>query len=153
VATEKALDLWWALSQLDRKNHNLWNELNEDQRKEVSPYMMTRWLAGCSDPDQLIKLGTIMTSCVFELGQHKELLVGLLAACTSGDTKRYKWVAYKASSGKTSKALELVATAFNQPLRHAVDTLALYSKDELLELAHEQGWQKEEIKDLQKELK
>ncbi len=149
---EKALDLWWALGQLDRKNHNLWNELNEDQRKEVSPYMMLRWLGGCSDPEQIIKLGTIGTSCIFELGQHKELLLGILTACTTGDSKRYKWVGYKGESKKGSKALALVAQVYSQPLRHAADTLKLLSADDLLELAQGQGWQADEIKELKKEL-
>ncbi len=150
---EKALDLWWALGQLDQKNHNLWDQLNEDQRKEVSPYMMLRWLGGCSDPEQIVKLGTIGTSCIFELGQHKELLLKVLTACTSGDSKRYKWVAYKGETKKTSKALQLVAQATGQPLRHAVDTLKLFTPDELMTLAEEQGWQKDELAELKKELK
>lgn len=151
--TSKALDLWWALGQLDQKNHNLWALLNEDQRKEVSPYMILRWLSGCVDPDQIVKLGTIGTSCIFELGQHKELLLKLLTALTTGDSKRYKWIAYKGEKKKASKALQLIVQATNQPLRHAVDTLKLYTNDELLTLAEEQGWQKDEIKELQKELK
>jgi hypothetical protein len=149
---EKALDLFWALGQLDRKNHNLWNELNEEQRKEFSPYMMTRWLGGCADPEQIVKLGTMATACVFELGAHKELMLGVLCACTDGISKRYKWVPYKGESKKASKALQLVATHYKQPLRHAVDTLKLLTTDDLLELAEAHGWQKEEIKELQKEL-
>lgn len=155
MATEKmkALDLWWALGQLDQKNHNLWASLNEDQRKEVSPYMMTRWLAGCSDPEQLIKLGTVATACVFELGNRKELMLGILAACTSGDPKRYKWVAYKGENKKANKLVALVAAAYGQSLRHAADTLKLLTNEDLIQLAEEQGWQKDELKELQKDLK
>ncbi len=143
-AKEHVLDVFWVLGELDRKNYGLWDQLTEEQRKEISPYMLLRWLAGCDEPEQLVRLGDVAALCIFELGQQKELLLKLLTACTVGGSKRYQWANFKGASKKT-KALELIAKVYNMPMRHAEDIASLFSPDELKELALREGTKKYDL--------
>jgi hypothetical protein len=151
MAAEKKLDVFWLLGQLDRKNYNVWNELTDDQRKEVAPYVLTMWMAGSDEFEQLVKLGTIAAPCVFDFGNRPELMLKVLTACSSGGTKRYEWCAPKATKKKRA-AVELIARTYRMPLRHAEDVLPMFSAAEIEGLAIAEGWQPDEIKDLKKGL-
>jgi hypothetical protein len=153
MAAERALDIFWLLGQLDRKNHDVWEGLTEEQRKEVSPYVILRWLAGnVEEPEQLVNLADIAAPYAFEFGDEKDLMLKVFAACTVGGPKRYNWVNYKVTAKRKNRAVGLVAETYKWPLRHAAEALHMFTNEELLELAQLQGWQADEVKDLKKEL-
>jgi hypothetical protein len=148
----RTLDIFWVLNQLDSKNFELWDQLTEDQRKEVSPFVILRWLTGCADPEQLVMLGEVASACLFEFGQQKELMLKVLAACTANGGKRYKWVNPKGATKSSSKAVQLIALTYKMSLRQATEVRPQFTAEEIVELATAQGWQKDEVKELQKEL-
>lgn len=150
MAAEKKLDLFWLLGQIDRKNYNLWDQLDADQRKEVSPYVLTMWMAGTNDPEQLVNLGMNVATRIFDFGGKTELLLKMLTAASTGP-KRYEWCAPK-NTKKRKLTVELIAKAYRMPLQHAEEVLPMFSNAELEELAKEQGFQADEMKDLKKEL-
>jgi hypothetical protein len=151
---ERALDIFHLLGEIDKKKYETWDNLTDEQKKELSPLIVMRWMAGTSDPFQLIMLNDLVNLAVFNLGDHKQFLLELLTACSSGKQKRYSWVNYKLTAGgKRKLATQLVAEHYNFSLKQAEESVQLFSNDELLELAELQGWQKEDIKSLQKELK
>lgn len=153
MTTERALDLFWLLGQLDRKKFGLWDTLTEEQQKEVSPYMLLRWLAGNLDePEQVVNLADIAAPVTFDLADKKDLMLDLFAVCTVGGPKRYSWVNFKVATKRKGKALGLIAKAYKWPLKHAAEALHMFTTDELIELAQDQGWQADEIKELKKEL-
>ena len=41
MATERKLDLFWLLGELNKKNYELWDKLDDDQKKEISFYTLT----------------------------------------------------------------------------------------------------------------
>jgi len=155
MAKERALDVFQLLSQIDGKDYGIWDRLTEEQRKELSPLVVMRWMAGMSDPVQLIFLNEIVNTSVFQLGDaHKEFLLKLLTVCSNGKSKRYSWVQYKVAGGKKSKrSVELIAEHYRLSIKEAEDSRPLFSADEILELAELQGLQKDEISELKKELK
>lgn len=154
MAKERALDIFAVLEQIDKKNYDLWDRFTEEQRKEFSPLVVMRWMAGCSDPFQLILLNEIANILVFPLGDKKELLLLLLTACSNGRSKRYKWVNYKVSSSKKKKrSIELIAQHYGLALREAEDSAKLFSPEDIMELAELHGLQKDELTELKKELK
>jgi hypothetical protein len=152
MSVDRKVDLFWLLGQLDAKNFDLWDQLTEEQRKEVSPYMILRWLAGCNDPEQLVMLGEVANACLFEFGNKKDLMLKVLTACTASGSKRYKWTAPKGAVKSSSKALQLIADTYKMPLRHAIDVRPLFTNAEVTALAEAQGWQKDELAELKKEL-
>ena len=153
MAKERALDIFQLLGKIDSKNYNLWNELNEEQQKEFSPLVTMRWMAGTDDPFQLIMLNEVVNPTVFNLPDHKELLLKLLTICSNGNQKRYSWVNYKLTSTKKSKkAVELISSYYGMSLKEANDSLRLFSPEEIQELGELHGLQKDELKDLKKEV-
>lgn len=154
MAKERALDIFGLLGQIDRKNYYIWDDLTDEQRKEFSPLVTMRWLAGCTDPVQLIFLNDIVNVNGFLLGDHKEFLLKLLTVCSNGKQKRYQWINYKiGGSKKLRKSVELIAAHYRLGPKEAEDTRRLFSEEELIELAEAEGWQKDEIKEIQKEFK
>lgn len=153
MAKERALDIFMLLEQIDRKNYGLWDKLSEEQRKEFSPLVTMRWMAGTTDPVQVIFLNEIVNVLVFSLGDKKELLLKLLTVCSNGKPKRYQWINYKVSSGKKrKKATELISQHYRISLNEAEDSLRLFSPGEIMELGEMHGFQKDELRDLKKEI-
>lgn len=154
MAKERALDVFQLLARIDQKDYDLWDSLSDDQKKEFSPLVVMRWMAGTTEPVQIIFLNEIVNISVFQLGEHKELLLKLLTVCSNGKPKRYSWINYKVAGGKKSKrATELIATHYNMSLKEANDSRRLFSPEEILELAEIHGLQKEEIAELKKEIR
>jgi len=150
---KRALDIFYLLGEIDRKNYTVWDTLTDEQKKEFSPLVTMRWMAGTTDQRQLIFLNELVNTSVFNLGDHKELLLKLLTVCSGGDKKRYQWINYKLTSNKKAKrAVELVAQHHRVSLREAGQLVKLYSPKELMELAESHGLQKEELRDLKKEI-
>ena len=150
---ERKLDIFMVLSEIDKKNFNLWDSLSEDQRKEFSPLVAMRWMSGTNDPKQIIFLNELVNTSVFDLGSHKELLLKLMTVSSSGSPKRYQWINYKLSSAKKQKmSIGLIAEHYRVSFREAEDIQKLLSKEEIYELGEIHGLQKEELKNLKKEL-
>lgn len=152
MAKDRTLDIFALLGALDVKDYDAWDKLTDEQRKEFSPYMVLRWLAGTRDERQLVFLNELANPLVFPFGtQHKELLLRLFAVCTDGQRKRYAWRNFK-SSKKASRALQVVKERYGYGDREAKDALKLLSSTDVLELAERLGWQKDEVVALKKEL-
>ena len=150
---ERALDIFYLLGELDKKNYDLWNKLTEEQQKEFAPLVVMRWMAGTTDIHQLTLLNDLVNIAIFNLPEHKEFLLKLLTVCSSGKPKRYSWINYKISKKSKKKiSIKLVADHYNLSISEAEDSIDLFSEDELLELAEINGFQREDIKNLKKEL-
>jgi len=152
LAKERALDIFMLLGEIDKKNYNVWDSLSEDQKKEFSALVTMRWMAGTTDERQIIFLNEVVNLAVFNLPDHRELLLKLLTVCSSGETRRYTWINYKLGGAKKNKkAVELIAEHYQMSLRDAEDTVRLFSPDEIMELGEDCGLQKDELKLLKKE--
>jgi hypothetical protein len=150
---ERSLDIFTLLDQIDRKNFDIWESLTEEQRKDFSPLVVMRWMSGSSSIRQTVFLNEIVNPVVFSLGDHKEFLMKLLTVCSSGEKKRYSWKNYKLSGSKNSKhAVELISSYYNLSLKEAEDSLKLFSPEEILELGELHGLQKDELRNLKKEV-
>lgn len=150
---ERALDIFWLLGEIDRKNYQIWDKLTDEQKKEFSALITMRWMAGTTDQRQVIFLNEIVNLAVFNLPDHKELLLKLLMVCSDGRPKRYQWINYKMTSARKNKrSVELIAEHYHMSLKEAEDTVRLFSPTEIMELGELHGLQKEELKDLKKEV-
>jgi len=154
MAKERTLDIFQLLSEIDRKNYSLWDSLSDEQKKEFSPLVTMRWMAGTTDQRQLIFLNEIVNTSVFDIGDHKELLLKLLTVCSSGSHQRYSWINYRLSgtSKKSKLSTSLVAEHYRLSMKEAEDVVKLLSPAEIVEIGELQGLQKDELKDLKKEV-
>lgn len=153
MSKTRALDIFTLLGEIDRKNYGLWDTLSEEQKKEFSALVAMRWMAGTTDQRQIIFLNEIVNTAVFNIGDHKELLLKLLTVCASGGKRRYTWINFKVGgSKKIKRSVELVAEHYHMSNKEAEDTARLFSPQELMELGELQGLQKDELKELKKEV-
>lgn len=145
------------LRQLDQKNYDFWNQLTDEQRKSVSPYMLLRWMLGTTNERQLIMANRLVNPLVFSLdSMHNEFLIKLLTVCSQNGPKNYKWTNIKQTikkSGKTSAlVIDVLKEYLNESSRHAIQAARLYAPEDIIEMALALGKEDAEIKKLKKEL-
>ena len=156
MASDKTykLDLFGLLDKLNKKNYDLWKSYNDQERKEISPLIIMRWLSGTSDKRQIIFLNEIVNQVVFQLADHKELMLKLLAIANSGSPRRYFWMAQKSSASEKRGAKRAVAAIeqyFECSPKEAKEYLRLLEKEDVIEICEKLGMQKDEIQLVKKE--
>lgn len=152
--TDRKLDLFQLLNGLSRKDFNSYKSLTEEEKKEVLPLIVMRWMSGTTDARQIVFLNELVNPFVFSTHKHKDLLVQLLSICGSGRGQRYTW--NKAKSKKKSAnpiATEVVKEYFGYNTTDAADAIRILSADDVMGYAIELGRQSEDITKLKKELK
>lgn len=152
MAKEFALDIFQLLGNIDKGNLAIWPTLTEEQRKSFAPLVVMRWMSGTSDDRQIIFLNEFVNKMVFTIGNHKELMMQLLAVSSSKQPRRYQWLAAK-SGGKKHKGMDVVCEYYGYGIRDAKEALKVLTNDDIIEMAEELGYQKDQIAKLKKELK
>ena len=146
------LDIFKLLGDLNSpKAGDIYAKLSDDERKGFAPLVVMRWMSGTSDERQIILLNEFANPYVFPLGKHPHLLMQLLQVASSKTSKRYAWLGIK-SKKKQVEAYRVIQEYFELSAREA-KTYTLPPVEELVKMAEELGWQKDEITKLQKELK
>ena len=151
-----ALDIHSLLSRLDKGDLHVYETLSEEEKKGLSPFILSQWMFGTNNKLQVILLNELVNPYVFSLTKnHTELLVKLMACCGVKAGRRFSWVPMPKSSKKEPKlALQVVMEAYEFSEREARGNMHLLSNEDVLLLAEEElGWEKAEIAKLKKELK
>ena len=168
VAKKRAykIDLFPLLRNISTKNIAYYDTLTEENLKEFSPYVIMRWLTGCSGADnarQILFLNEFVNPYAFELtlaerrgvrAQHKKLLYNLLTVCTSGRDCRYKFV--KTNPKRQSEfpiSVGIIQKMFDYSYRDANATVVLFTDENIINMGTQLGLQKTEITNLKKELR
>lgn len=148
------LDIFDVLNRIDRGEHHLYSTLSDDERKSFAPLVVMRWMSGTKDERQIIFLNELVNPFVFPLGKHQELLTSLLAVASSKKQRRYFWLSAKGKGKSVPKnALKVLMQYHGWSEREAKKMFTVFSNDDIIELANELGWQKEEMTLLNKEMK
>ena len=86
MAKEYKNDIFEVIKQIDRKNYNYYDSLTDEQKKEIQPYTLMRWMSTVSDEQSHQKYNITINNNVnkyfWELSKYKDLQFKLL--CTSG---------------------------------------------------------------------
>lgn len=154
VATEKRLDIFKVLGAADGKQETFFEKLTDDERKELQPFLVARWMSGTFDAAQVYFINEFVNPYTFSLTSHKYLLWQLLTVANSGKQKRYAWnkLPSKRETGKPN-AIRLVREYFGYSTADAVDALDILSRDQVLHIAEQLGRQAEDITKIRRELK
>lgn len=151
---EHRLDIFRVLGAADAKNAGFFDALTADERKELQPFLVARWMTGTFDAGQIMLINEFVNPYLFSLTTHKQLLWQLLTTCNSGKSKRYVWnkLPTKRESGKPN-AVKVIRQYFKYSTRDAVDALGILSRDQIIEMAEQLGWQPDDIAKLRREIK
>jgi len=153
--TERTLDLFELLGNINKKKRTYYRELSDQEKKEFVPLIIMRWLSGTTNPGQITFLNEVVNPFVFELSKHKELLFMLMTVCTNGSFKKYTWQKAKGKSMPTMPtSLDVIKR--NDPYlshRQAVDLLKIFKESDILEMAGDLGCEKDELTKIKAEFK
>jgi hypothetical protein len=148
-----SLDIFDLLGQLNNpRAGDIYSKLSEDEKKGFAPLVVMRWMSGTSDQRQIMMLNEVVNPYVFALGKHPPLLMQLLQVASSKTSKRYQWLGIK-SKKKNQQAMAVVAEYFDMSKREVRLLDPFPPEEEVMQMAEELGWQKEELAKLKKEYK
>ena len=141
------------MAQLDTKNRKFYDELNEEERKKFSTYLMLRYAASVEGgPDiqewYLRVTNERINANFFDLGKHPKLQ-WLLCTTVSPDMgrQRHYWQASKKKEGSNSKALKFLTKLYPHLRNDELELLAeLNDAKELKAVAKTMGMPDSEIK-------
>ena len=148
MASEK-LEIKEILSWIDNGKKDIWNELEDDHKKQVSFWLLNRYVSSVNGSREKQELAVFKTNEYYNkhfntigVGKesgHQQLMWQLL--CMSGNTGKnefHPWIGYKKKDGINSKAVKLLEEIYPDLKKDEVELLARIStKKELQALAEE----------------
>ena len=155
VTKTNKLPLKDILAAIDMNAKNVWDELSDDERKQVSFYLLNRYvraIKGKTEDKQLqiFKTNQYYNKNFFTLSKHKKLLWYLLCmtANTSKSIRYHEWIGYKLKvSNSTAKAMKFLEKLYPTKKQDELKLLAtINTTKELKQLAEDLGMTKEQIK-------
>lgn len=142
------------LGSINNKNSSFYDELEENQQKDIHPFVIMRWMSGSSDKRQIYMLNEVVNPYVFTLGNHKQLLINLLTICGPGSFRKYKWVKPpNKNKGNTPTIIKLVSEYFDYSSKTARESLPMLTRDDILSYSEQLGYDSEQLRNIIKELK
>tara|TARA_B100002019_G_scaffold9385_1_gene7429 strand:+ start:1714 stop:2169 length:456 start_codon:yes stop_codon:yes gene_type:complete len=140
------------LAAVDMGAKEIWKELSEEERKQVSFYLLNRYVSsqkGNRDSQELavFKTNEYYNKHFFTLQKHKQLLWQLL--CLAGNTKKiqyHEWIGHKKKGVSNSKAVKFLQKIYPNMKQDEVELLARIStKKELFALGEAYGMDKKSV--------
>ena len=141
------------LAAVDMGATNVWDELSDEEKKQVSFYLLNRYVSSVKGNREKQELAVFKTNeyynkHFFTLQKHKKLLWQLL--CLSGNTKNiayHEWIGYKKKgSSDNNKSVKFLMNLYPNMKQEEVELLARIStKKELQGLAEAHGTNKKDV--------
>lgn len=149
---ERPLDIFNVLSQLDTKNKDFYDGLSDKERKGFAPIVVTRWLTGTYNKQQVFLINEIVNPYIFSLHHHPQLLWFLLTIVTSGKTQRYSWNKTLSGGTKDTSCISCIKDYFKYSSKDAEQVYKTIDKKLIIDMAEDLGYQDAEINKIKKEL-
>lgn len=134
------------LAAIDMGALSVWDELSDDEKKQVSFYLLNRYVSvvqGSREKQELavFKTNEYYNKNFFTLQKHKKLLWQLL--CLSGNSKKieyHNWIGHKKKDSSNSNAVKFLSTLYPNKKQDEIELLAKIStKKDILQLAKDNG--------------
>lgn len=147
-----AIDLFPALKVIGGNRNHLWYDgLSDEDKKSAQPFVLARWLTGTADKNQILNFNRNVNPYVFSLGSEKPLLFRLMSASSTG-VSQYKWIPTIGSKPNKTLSIRAIMAFYGVSSREAILYAPQISKDDIMLMANELGWPKEEVAALKKEV-
>lgn len=123
---------------------------DDEFAKNFSPFMSMKWYAATTDPRRVLLVNELVNPMLFSLHSEKTLLYYLLCCCSDGQPKRYKWV--KRPKKINKHILEMLSYYYDISSTEATGVFKSLTKDDLLEILSECGYDTDTMKKIKKAL-
>jgi len=149
------LYIGYEMEQFDKKNRNFYDDLSDEEKKKFSPFLMIRWGADVQgSPDlqayYLMSVNERLNKNFFDIStsQHKKFQWLMATSVSPGMGKQYhKWLAAKKKDSANNKAEKFLAELYPELRYDEIKLLArINSKDDLKQLARQNGWDDKRIR-------
>jgi len=141
------------MAQLDAKNYDFYDELNEEERKKFSTYLMLRYAASVQgSPDlqewYLRATNDRVNQNFFDLNRHPKLQWLLCTTVSPGmGVQRHYWQAAKKKDSANSKAVKFILKLYPHLKQDEAELLAeINTEKDLKQFARQMGMTDQEIK-------
>lgn len=152
MSTAKKLDIFAVLGKLNTKTGQYYDSLTPEEQKTIAPFVLQRWATGTTNAFQVYSVNEFVNPYVFTLQHHKGLLWRLLVAANAGVNQRYQWTKALTKPHESKPvAIAIIRDTHGYSTRDAIDTLGLFSYDDLLAMAIDLGYQQDDLDKLAKE--
>lgn len=146
------LEIFDVLKEIDKRNINFYDNLGDDKKKQFVPLLTMRWLSSGTATDTVLQ-NAILNPMVFRAHRHPSLLYKLMVATSDGKSRRYHWIKKKSKDKSAPLSVGVVSTYYQCSKKDAIRYKKRLSVDDILEMAEELGYDKEQVKKLKTELK
>lgn len=136
------------LNAIEDKDVTFWDRLSPEEQKKVVPFLLHRWLSCNDDALQVYQMNQI-NSYIWSLYKEPKLLFQCLIASSSGVKHRAKWLS-KPPSKKDDEIVKVVSQHFHISIKEASKYVSKYSVEDILIMADDLGYSKEEIDKIKK---
>jgi len=133
------------LAALDMNAKNIYNELDDNEKKQVAFWLLNRYMASVQGNREKQELAVFKTNEYYNKNyneiqsKHKNLLWQLL--CISGNTGKieyHPWIGFKKKTGGNNNAVNFLQKIYPNMKLDEIELLATqYTKKELKQLAEE----------------
>ena len=133
------------LAAIDMNGKGVWDELSDDERKQVSFWLLNRYISAvqASTDDQALavfKTNEYYNKNYMVVSKHLKLMWQLL--CISGNTQKiqyHPWIGFKKKpTNSTAGAIKLFQELYPNMKQHEVEMLAvMHTKKELKQIAED----------------
>lgn len=144
MAAER-LDIFEVLRNINKKNYNYVQDLDEDQRKQFSPYIVNQWLCCSNSALQIVLMDNLVNRRLFKLSKHPNLIYKLFCIAAVDKNARYTWLYKKAEKSDT---IDIISKYLNCTKRDASRDKDYFSSTDIKEMIITLGYQPSEIKKL-----
>lgn len=144
-----SLDIFNILGRISKKDYNF----SDEEMKAIQPMVVMRWLSGTTNIRQVFFLNEFVNRYCFQFSNHKQLLLNLMTVTTDGKFQRYTWLKRVKQAPKFPMITKIIKQYYNYNNRHALSVIHILTPDTIRQHAESLGYQKDDMKILEKELK
>ena len=125
------LSVFQVLSELEKKNYFLWEQLTEAEQKQFHPLVLMKWMnsSGVS-PERLQRVNYRL----FSLTKQQQFLK--LATAGMKKSRKWQWTTTKKDQDET-EALKAIQFVYDTNIRQAQQTIEFLTTEELDEILQE----------------
>lgn len=134
------------LAAIDMNGKSVWKELSDDERKQVSFWLLNRYVSAVAGNREKQELAVFKTNEYYnknymDVSKHPQLQWQLL--CISGNTSKieyHPWIGHKKKTEDKNKQIKVLEQIYPNMKRDEVELLARTStKKEIKQMAEEYG--------------
>jgi len=145
-------DIFEILNNINSNNIEYIDKLEDGELSDFKPFLVQQWLKGAtSNKDyHLLLTNEFCNEYIFSLSKHPKLLYKLFCVANGFDENTY-YKFRKRTINKKPLSNTIISAIYSYSTEHANDVVNIFSKNEMVGMAEQLGYDKDQIKRVKKE--